>query len=342
MTVTTTHGRFRTAIAIVNPTAGTMSANVLAELVARCGPLIGHLRVHRTTEPGDATRAAARTATDQVDVVIAVGGDGTVREVVQGLLEVAAELRPTLLVVPAGTGNSNYLAHWGNLPWPDAVTSALSGRDSSVHLLDLAHLVEVDALVLLGACSGLIAEALVTARSVPQVGRERYRIALATTAERFKPYPGRVTVDGVVVHAGPTVLANVGGGRYRGGTYQVLPHSMLDDGLLDVCVIGSELAPVKVPELTRTGAHLRHPGVVYARGREVSVERTDGRPITFEHDGELRTGSTTRTTMRVLPNALRVLCQAGSELFGAPADRSNRTAKPRALAGENSPGPGSR
>lgn len=173
------------------------------------------LQLHRTTEPGDATRVAARTVSEQVDVVIAVDGDGTVREVVQGLLQMAPEVRPALLV-------------------------------------------EVDALVLLGACSGLIAEALVTALSVPQTGRERYRIALARTAERFEPYPGRVIVDGIVVHSGPTVLANVGGGQHRGGAYQVLPHSILDDGLLDVFVIGYEVAPVNVPELTRTGAHASH------------------------------------------------------------------------------------
>jgi diacylglycerol kinase (ATP) len=247
--------------------------------------------------------------------VIAVGGDGTVREVVQGLLDVDPSRRPALLIVPAGTGNSNYLAQWGHAPWPDAVTSALSGNGCGEYLVDLAHLVETDSLVLLGACSGLIADALITARSVPQIGRERYQIALTETAKTFAPYPGRVLVDGRLVHSGPTVLANVGGGRHRGGTYEVLPHSILDDGLLDVCVIGAEVNPVDVPELTRTAAHLHHPGVVYARGRCVVVERTDGRPISFEHDGEYRTGKATKMTLRVIPGVLRVLCGSGPQFM---------------------------
>lgn len=305
----------RLAVAIVNPAAGSMTADVLAELVARCGPMVGCLRVHRTTGRGDATLAAAAAAAENVDLVIAVGGDGTVREVMAGLLAVARERRPALLVVPAGTGNSNYLAHWEDLPWPEAVTAALSGRAGREYHLDLAHLVESDTLVLLGACSGLIAEALITARSVPVPGRERYRIALARTAERFEPYPGRVLVDGKVVHSGPTVLANVGGGRHRGGTYEVLPHSILDDGLLDVCVIGAGVAPIDVPELTMNAAHMTHPDVVYARGRSITIERTDGRPLSFEHDGELRTGPATRATLRVLPHALRVLCRAGGASF---------------------------
>ncbi len=307
---------FSAALVIANPAAGTVSPDLVAELVELCRPHVHRLSVRWTTERGDATLAATEAATEAVsrrpDVVIAVGGDGTVREVVQGLLSAGTgDVFPALLIIPAGTGNSSYLAQWGDLPWPEAVPAALSGNGSRRCLLDIARLVELDALVLLGACSGLIADALITVRSVPIVGRERYRIALARTAAEYVPYPGRVLVDGAVVHAGKTVLANVGGGRHRGGSYQVLPRSVLDDGLLDVCVIGSEIDPVDVPDLTRNGAHLREPGVVYARGRRVTVERTDGEPLSFEHDGELRTGTATRFTLQVLPRVLPALCRSG-------------------------------
>jgi diacylglycerol kinase (ATP) len=305
---------FSAALVIVNPVAGAVGPQLVAELVELCRPYVHRLRVHWTTERGDATRAAAEAVGRRHDVVITVGGDGTVREVVEGLLSagIGDEL-PVLLIIPAGTGNSSYLAQWGDLPWSEAVPAALSGNGSRRCLLDIARLVELDALVLLGACSGLIADALITARSVPTVGRERYRLALARTVAGYAPYPGRVLVDGAVVHAGKTVLANVGGGRHRGGTYQVLPRSILDDGLLDVCVIGGEIDPLDVPALTRTGAHLRESGVVYARGRRITVERTDDQPLSFEHDGELRTGTATRFTLQVLPGVLPTLCRSGMD-----------------------------
>jgi diacylglycerol kinase (ATP) len=304
--------RCRVAHIIANPTAGQVDSNLVAELVGLCQSRVAELHVVLTAERGDAGQAAAEAVLEGVDVVIAVGGDGTVFEVVQGLIEAGkgAEL-PSLLVVPGGTGNSSYLAQWGRLDWREAVVAALSGIGADRRLLDLAMLVELDELVLLGACSGLIAEALTTARSVPVAGPERYRIALAQTAIGFAPYPGRVLVDGLQVHSGATIFANVGGGRFRGGTYQLLPHSILDDGLLDVCVVGSPVVAVDVPELTLSGGHLDHPGVVYARGSRITLERTDGAPISFEHDGELKTAELASITLQVMPRALPVLCRTG-------------------------------
>jgi diacylglycerol kinase (ATP) len=303
---------FGTALVIANPVAGRADDDLVAELTELCRPLVPRLRVHWTTCRGDAIRTAARAAAEGLDLIIAVGGDGTVREVVQGLLTAGSgDDLPTLLIVPAGTGNSSYLAQWGWAPWQDSVRAALGTEDGRRCLLDLARLVELDSLVLLGACSGLIADALGTARSVPAAGPERYRIAMARTAAEFVPYPGRVLVDGEVIHSGPTVLANVGGGRHRGGTYQVLPRSLLDDGLLDVCVIGGEVEPAAVLDLTPAGDHLDLPGVVYGRGSRITVERTDGAPLSFEHDGELCTGTATRMTMQVLPGVLPVVCRRG-------------------------------
>lgn len=311
-------GRSLPAVSVIaNPAAGTVRQELVAELMELCRPHVHSLRLHWTTQRGDGTRAAADAAARRFDVVIAVGGDGTVHEVVEGLLSAGTgDELPALLIVPAGTGNSNYRAQWGDLPWSQAVPAALSGDGSRRYLLDAALLAELDTLVLLGACSGVIADALVTARSVPAVGRERYRIALARTAAHYVPYPGRVLVDDVVVHAGKTVLANVGGGRHRGGSYQVLPQSVLNDGLLDVCVIGGEIDPLDVAGLMRTGSHLREPGVVYARGRQITVERTDNAPLSFEHDGELCTGTATRFTLQVLPRVLPVLCRDGMDALG--------------------------
>ncbi|AGL15848.1 hypothetical protein L083_2338 [Actinoplanes sp. N902-109] len=306
---------------IANPRAGTTSAQLIAEVGRRCAGVVPATTRHLTGAPGDATaiaRAAATAPGAAATLVVAVGGDGTVREVVQGLVAAATPgERPTLVVVPAGTGNSNYLAQWGDRPWPEALSAALGepGAPAAVtRRLDLCRLVETDELVLLGACSGLIAEALRVAPAVPLTGRARYREALARAAVVHRPYPGRVRVDGETVHEGPTVLANVGGGRHRGGTYRVLPHSVLDDGYLDVCVIGAQTPAAQVPELTVDARHLGRPGVVYARGLRITIESCDGSPVCFEHDGELVPGGLSSYTLEVLPGALPVRCHAGRTL----------------------------
>lgn len=304
-------GPFRRGLIVANPAAGSVTTGLVDDVLSRCRHHLPEVRVQWTTANGGTTtgvRAAIEAVpAERPDVVLAVGGDGTVREVVAALVGVPAPQRPALLVVPGGTGNSNYLAHWGTRPWPEALGLALSGA-ARLRRIDLAHLRERDELVLLGACSGIVAEALLIARDVPLTGRARLQEAFVRSTRSAVPYAGRVTVDGRVVHKGGTLLANVGGGRHRGGTYRLLPHSKLDDGLLDVCVIGDGMAAHQVPDLIRHGDHVGRPGVVYASGRRITVERTDGEPLWFEHDGELLDRSWTSFTLEVLAGVLPVLC----------------------------------
>jgi diacylglycerol kinase (ATP) len=298
------------ALIVANPASGSHSPALLAQVRDLCAACLERTEVHRTTAPGDATAAVQRALAGPgaPDLVVAIGGDGTVREVVEALA--TASTPAALAVVPGGTGNSGYKMLWGERPWTESLKAVLTdhGPGGTAHLrrLDLAHLAETGRLVYLGACSGVIADALITAEGLPLTGRERYARAFADTAAAYRPYPGRVTVDGRVVHEGPTVLANVGGGRYRGGRYLVLPDSQLDDGLLDVCVIGGAVAARDVPGLTLTAAHLDHPATVYARGRSIRVERTDGRRLPLEHDGEYQHGIGATATFAVQPGALAV------------------------------------
>ncbi|MFI6347314.1 diacylglycerol/lipid kinase family protein [Streptomyces sp. NPDC050560] len=312
---------------IANPAAGTVGEELVREVAARCGR---HTRVTvlRTTARGDATEAArevvGRPPGDGLRVVVAVGGDGTVLEVVNGLMaDGAPGDRAALLVVPAGTGNSGYRSYWGERPWQEAVDQALGAPGNALRRLDLARVGELDALVVLGAGTGLTAEVLRGARGVPQRGRARLQAGLERAAASYTPYQGRVTVDGTVAHEGATMFVNVGGGRHRAWQYTVLPHSVLDDGLLDVCVVGEGTDPVQVPALLRTGRHLERPGTVYRTGRTVVVERTDGRPLCFEHDGELVPYEGTKATLDVLPGVLPVLCEPRS---AAPAPRAGAAA----------------
>ncbi|OIK06124.1 diacylglycerol/lipid kinase family protein [Streptomyces monashensis] len=303
------------ALVLGNPASGSHSPELVEEVRQLCASCLEHTEVHLTTGPGDATVAVRRAlgrpadaAPGAPDLIVVIGGDGTVREAVQGLVPTTGNA--ALAVVPGGTGNSGYKMLWGERPWSESLKAILTdtGVGGSVRLrrLDLARLAETRNYVYLGACSGVIADALLTAGKLPLKGRERYARAYADTAAGYPPYPGRVTVDGRVVHEGPTVLANVGGGRYRGGRFLVLPDSLLDDGLLDVCVIGGGVPADQVPGLTLDAAHMDHPATVYARGRTITVERTDGRRLPLEHDGEYQSGIGGTATFEVLPGALPV------------------------------------
>ncbi|MDJ1135797.1 diacylglycerol/lipid kinase family protein [Streptomyces iconiensis] len=315
MAGTTTSGPTR-ALIVANPVSGSHSSELVRDVERICASHLERVAVHLTTGPHDAEAAVRRalrrpvhgdgTARAPFDLVVAVGGDGTVREVAQGL--VAGGGGAALAIVPSGTGNSSYRMLWEDRPWEAALSAVLQGARGGAERrrLDLAELRESGNFVFLGACAGVIAEALLTARRLPLHGRSRYARAYAETAGTYTPYPGRVTVDGHVLHEGPTTLANVGGGRYRGGQYLVLPHSRLDDGLLDICVVGAGLPVRELPELTRTGAHLGHPATTYGRGEHIVVERLDGKPLPLEHDGEYQESIGGRATFLACAGLLPV------------------------------------
>ncbi|MGW6272444.1 diacylglycerol/lipid kinase family protein [Streptomyces sp. NPDC055060] len=308
----------RTALVLVNPVAGAVDAHLVEEVTRRCRSHVDDVDVLTTQGPGDAADAAAKACENGVDVIVVLGGDGTARDVASGVARTRlrgprSAVGTAMVNLPAGTGNSFYREIWSDHPWQGALEGALATQRPRIRSIDMARIVETDTLVLLGACSGLVAEALVTAGELHDLtGRERYRAAVARTLRTFRPYPGRVTVDGVIVHEGTAVLANVGGGRYRGGQFKVLPRSVLDDGLLDVCVVGGELDPAALPGLTADGSHVDRPETVYARGRRIVLERTDGAPLTFEHDGELPATGAGRHTIEVLPDILPVLAPPGA------------------------------
>ncbi|GGV35079.1 sphingosine kinase [Streptomyces longisporoflavus] len=305
----------RTAVMVANGRAGGAASVPVREVAETCRGLVGEVSVVRTGYPGHARTLAAKATRDGADVVLSVGGDGTAGEVAGGIVTaVEADSRlvgPALLGVPAGTGNSFYKEIWQDRPWYESIATALGGTRPHIRQLDLARVEETRDTVLLGACSGLVAEALDAAADLTRLtGRVRYQEAVATTLRDFVPHPARIVVDGEVVHDGSVILANVGGGRYRGGGFLLLPRSVLDDGLLDVCVVTGDLDPRELPGLTRNGRHLERSEVLYRRGRRIEIERTDGAPLTFEWDGEVQRGRA-RYALDVLPAVLPVLSPTG-------------------------------
>lgn len=325
-----TRGSVERAVIIANPVAGGMTGTLVSELVPRCRRWVNEVDVRWTNVRGDAARFARQAVESGQDgdpasrpstVVLVVGGDGTVREAVAGLTAARREGMPVpVLIVPAGSANSCYRTLWGELSWQEALDAALANPVSRLRYLDLARLRENGTLVLAGACAGFPAQAIHDASKITELtGRERYTAALNRLAVSYQPYPGRVVVDGVEIHSGLTMLANVGGCRYRGWAFEVLPHTVIDDGLLDVCVIGGQHDPATMMVLARAGEHVAKPGVAYARGRQVVIERTDGRPAWFEHDGEVLLDFGDTFTFEVVPRAVPML-------VGELADRGRRLA----------------
>jgi diacylglycerol kinase (ATP) len=293
-------------LVLINPSAGAVDANVAREIEDWLSERARTVRTVWTQAPGHAAELVRAHA--DAGLVVAAGGDGTVAELIQGMTG-----DQIVCALPAGSGNSTARNLFGDRNWRQ-ILDLLDDPDAfTVRHLDLMRLAEPGVTAVLGASTGFLAQVLRGARTVDPAlkGIDRYYASAAGVLQAMPDDPTRVTVDGVVLADGPMASVAVGGGRYRAWSFQFLPESLLDDGLLDVSTIDA-LDPAALAELVplmAAGTHLGRADVRYARGTNVIVERTDGLPLVAESDGSLLDiGS--RLTIEIVPDALLALAAA--------------------------------
>lgn len=297
--------RLSDCLIIANPAAAGVDADSVREISARLSARARSVRTVWTEAAGHA--ADVVRANPEAALIVAVGGDGTVAELVQALLG-GPRSHQIVCPLPLGSGNSTARNLFGDLGWRQILDVLDAPGSHQVRRLDLLRLIEPATTAVLGTSTGFLAQVLFAARFVdPAVkGIDRYYASAVDVLKAMPAHPTRVTVDGIVLSDGPTSSVTVGGGRFRARSFQFLPESVLDDGLLDVSTIDA-LDPTAVAELLPlipTGQHLSRPEVRYARGRTVVIERTDGQPLVAEFDGSVWDAAGSRLTVEIVPDAL--------------------------------------
>lgn len=270
---------------IVNPAAGAGRAARLAPWLRERLVMRPDVDLHVTTGPGDAEETAAAAAADGHDRVIAVGGDGTVQEVVNGLLAAGGVVE--VGIVPVGTGND--LARSLGLPADPARAWTIAiGR--STRAVDLGRARNGDGTERWFASAagvGFDAQiaAAMAARRGWQASRAGYLLTTLVELRRFSNRRLRIVLDGQEVER-DVLLVAIANGAYYGGGMRIAPEASPDDGHLDVCIVGdiSRLTALReLPNLYR-GTHVRNPAVVMRTARRLEI---NGDPGTRIHlDGE--------------------------------------------------------
>lgn len=270
-------------LVIFNPAAGHGAAGVEQELSRAVTTRTGW-RLAVTTGPGHAIELAAAT---ECGVVVAAGGDGTVNEVVNGLMLRAPRDRPLLGIIPVGSGDDYAVM----LRLPRSVPDA-------IRVIETSHPRSLD----VGLCNGrwfvnsvsVGLDARVTARVAAMkgatglTGLPLYLRALMHTLLRdYRVHDIRIAIDDDASTEATVTLVAVGIGPTYGGGFRILPEARPDDGLLDVVAIDGVSLPSALWRLpfVVTGHHLRMRPVHLVRAHRIVIESAS--PLAGQMDGEV-------------------------------------------------------
>lgn len=191
------------------------------------------LQVRVTWEQGDALRFVEEASQEGIERIVAGGGDGSVNEIVNGLMHLDDTRRPALGILPLGSAND--FAHGLCLPMdPDeALRTALT---VSAHAVDVAHL---GADYFINMASGGFGAEITTSTPVPLkrlLGGGAYSLMGMLKVWNYRPYDGHLSwPDGEL--EGPFFLLAFGNGVQAGGGQKLAPDAKLDDGLLNILIV---------------------------------------------------------------------------------------------------------
>lgn len=251
-----------------------------------------------TEKPKQATHIARELLNDGFNLIIGVGGDGTLNEITNGFFREnsnkAVNQDAALGIIPSGTG-SDFVRSL-KIPREFKQSVALI-KDSGIRQIDVGKLtftsqgVEEPVRYFINVADfGLGAEVLRNLSGIPAEERNAlfYYKGLLNTIKTYDAKKVRIVVDDKEEICDRFLIGAVANGRIFGGGMQVAPLAEPDDGFFDLVLVES----MKRFEIIRNSRHLytgklhKHPKVRVIRARNIKVYPTDNEPVFIEYDGE--------------------------------------------------------
>jgi YegS/Rv2252/BmrU family lipid kinase len=310
------------ALVVVNPrSGGGRTQREWPQIQAALEAVYPNMSVMATRKRGDATAIVRQALLEGCSEVVAVGGDGTINEAMNGFFTERGPISSDAVFgfITRGTGG-DFRKTFGIAPGYEAAIARL--KTAKVHAVDVgriscvsrggAPVVRYFINIASFGMSGMIVQSVNRARIAKLFGG-RFAFAFHSLMGllRYRDRAVRIRVDqsfDEITHISTTAVAN---GQYFGGGMKVAPHARPDDGQFDVIVMGGTpksraMADMK---LLYTGEHLNTPGVREMRGNRVvavPVAETGGHAVWIEADGE--SVGRLPATFEILPRALNLRC----------------------------------
>jgi diacylglycerol kinase (ATP) len=304
---------------IVNPYAGRWKAKAaIPEIRRTWDALRAEYDLVVTEGPGHGIDLAREAARAGFNPVVAAGGDGSISEVLNGLLQAAGKQEPVSMgVIPLGSADD----------FADMVGLA-KGVESASRAILAGRTRALDVGCVNGryfdnnSAVGLEPMVTLTQAAMKRLkGTPRYILAAFKTILSHEPWHMQLTWDDGS-YEGPITLVSVGNTKRTGGAFWMTPRAEPDDGYLDF-VFGGEMGRLKLVRLLPTtfnGSHVDRPEVTYERTTRLTIDSE--RPTPIQADGEVFDLAATHIEYSLLPGRLHVIVPAGEP---APPDAQKET-----------------
>ncbi len=300
-------------LVIVNPKSRNRgAARQLKSLEAKLRRALGPLDIECTRAPRDAERITREGVRSGVERVIVAGGDGTLSEVVTGLLSAGLGDYATVGLLPVGTAG-DFARGLGEPRDLDAAIDRIAGGRTlrvdagrATYRCDgreavTSYFANIASLGL----SGEVAE-LVNRTGKAFAGRLSYLFGALRSLARYRGEPVSISVDGRCVFEDELAVAAIANGPCFGGGMQIAPNARVDDGVFDWLIVPamSRLSLLRKIPLLYRGSHLADPRILHGQGRVVEARAMDG-PVRIDVDGEALGALPAR--FEILPDAITLV-----------------------------------
>jgi diacylglycerol kinase (ATP) len=264
---------------------------------------------------GHAVELAERAVDEGWSAAVAVGGDGVVHEVANGLMNRAGDdVSLPLGVIPVGSGND--FIKMLRMPVHKPAAAVRRIVEASVRTVDIGRVTHHTTgggpsgvwHFTNGVGVGFDAQVATHARGIQRLrGMSIYAWALVKTLRDLRSPRIRVVVDGKQIADQPLILTTISNGPCHGGSFWLCPGASIDDGALDILIADARPLPAVLRLLPRVlfGKHLGQKGVSLHRGTHVEIHSDSRLPI--HADGEIVADWVSDLTVEVLPGKLAVL-----------------------------------
>ncbi|MEN3037722.1 MAG: diacylglycerol kinase family protein [Candidatus Kryptonium sp.] len=293
---------------VLNPYAGRWKGAKLYHKIIHYVKHLKHLeKFQLTTAPGEAIQIARDTS---AELVVAAGGDGTINEVVNGILQSAQE--KLLGVIPIGSGND--YAKMLNLK-PFGIKQAVESlRRRKITASDVGAIQFVDEFgkfgerfFINGVGIGFDAMVANESRKIKHLrGIPLYTLALFRTLRKYETPEMEVYIDGKLI-TGKIFLIAIGNGISAGGGFLLTPDAKINDGFFDVCLV-RDLSILRILQVLPTvlkGKHIYYPEVSMFKAEEIEIKSDSN--LTMHADGEIIGTSLRWIKISVVPSAIEVI-----------------------------------